>query len=55
MFASNPLFEEPEDADDGWTDDGWAQQPDDAPSDTADEAEDPPPPEAKKVRKIQVD
>jgi len=62
---------EPEDVDDGWTDDGWAQQPDepvydradepadetddDTDDDTDDGTEDPPPAEAKKVRKIQVD
>jgi hypothetical protein len=58
---------EPEDADDGWTDEGWSNEqawsadpadddrPDDGSDDGSDDEPDGPAPAAKKVRKIQVD
>ena len=47
---------EPDDvADDGWTDEGWAQEPDDAVGDDEMDEQAEPPAAAKKVRKIQVD
>jgi hypothetical protein len=54
---------EPEDADDGWTDEGWSNEQawsadpaaDDRPDDGSDDEPEGPAPAAKKVRKIQVD